>query len=95
MLKDFSFHARTNESQLVRLYLASALQRLPVAQRWDIIAALISHPQDQTDVNLPCMIWYGLEPVIASDPSRAAGLLTDCKIPKIQEFIARRMAVIK
>ncbi len=94
MLKDMAFLSRTSESQTVRLYLASALQRLPLAKRWSIVAGLISHPQDQTDVNLPYMIWYGLEPLISSDPSRAASFLTDCRIPKIQEFIARRMAVI-
>ena len=38
---------------MVRLYLASALQRLPVEDRWDILAGLLGHSEDSSDHNLP------------------------------------------
>ena len=56
---------------------------------------MLSHPEDQTDRNLPLMIWWGTQPLIAKDTERAATLLTACKIPLVQQFIARRMATSK
>ena len=94
MLKELARIARLGESQTVRLYLASALQRIPVENRWDIAAGLMMHPQDQVDPNLTMMVWYGIEPLIPSDPARAASLLKGSKAPKLQEYIARRMASI-
>ena len=91
-LKDFARIARLGESQVVRLYLASALQRIPVEKRWDLAAGLMTHPEDQVDPNLTMMMWYGIEPLIPSDPARAASLLKGAKAPKLQEYIARRMA---
>jgi hypothetical protein len=84
--------AKGDKSQLVRLYLASAAQRIPVTQRWPILNALVAHEEDANDQNLPLMIWYAAEPAVAADPSKAAELLGACKIAKVQEFIARRMA---
>ena len=62
------------KSPVVRLYLASAVQRLPVEQRADILAGLLSHSEDATDHNLPLMYWYGLESICAAQP---AGISTD------------------
>jgi hypothetical protein len=92
LLRDFAAIARDSASRIERLYIASALQRLPVEKRWKILTGLVAHPEDQTDQNLSLMIWYGLEPVIATDPEQAAMLLGNCKVPKVQEFMARRMA---
>ena len=80
-----------NKSPVVRLFVASALQRLPVEQRWDILAVLVSHAEDAADHNLPLMYWYALEPVIASDPAKAAQLLKTTKIPLLREYTARRL----
>jgi hypothetical protein len=41
---------------------------------------------------LPLMIWYGIEPAVADDPARAVQMLGECRIPKIREFLARRIA---
>jgi hypothetical protein len=38
------------------------------------------------------MFWYAAEPCVAVDSSRGAALLGACKIPKILEFVARRLA---
>ena len=85
--------AREDKSPVVRLYLASALQRFAVEDRWDILTALVYHAEDAGDHNLPLMYWYAAEPCVASDPARAVALLKQCKIPVVREFIARRLAI--
>ena len=80
------------DSALVRLRVAGALQRIPLAQRWLILTELVAHEADAKDHNLPLMIWYAAEPAIAADPAKAADLLAASKLPKLTEFIARRMA---
>ncbi len=60
-----------DQSPLVRLYLASALQRVPVDKRWDVLAGLYANDDDATDQNLPLMVWYAAEPVVELDMSRA------------------------
>jgi putative membrane-bound dehydrogenase-like protein len=79
-------------SPLVRLSLASGLQRLPVDQRWGIASALLSHAEDADDHNLPLMYWYGIEPLVTADPERALELANKSKIPKVSNFIIRRAA---
>ena len=92
VLKRFADLARKDDSPVVRLYLACAMQRVPVAQRWEVLEQLVGHPEDDTDPNLPLMIWYALEPGVATDSSRASAVLGAAKIPKLMQFIARRMA---
>jgi len=91
-LAKFSALAKSDASPVVRLYLASAGQRIPVAKRWELLSALVAHGEDANDHNLPLMVWYAVEPAVAADPAKGAALLGECKIPKVQEFIARRMA---
>ncbi len=91
-LAEFAKMARDDASPVVRLYLASAAQRIEIAQRWPILAGLASHAEDAKDHNLPLMLWYAAEPAVAADLVKAAELLANCKIPKVQEFITRRMA---
>jgi len=75
----------------VRLYLASACQRLTVAQRLPIVEALLAHAEDATDHNLPLMYWYATEPIVAADPAKGALLLAKAKIPLLREYITRRL----
>ena len=91
-LAEFAKMARDDASSVVRLYLDSAAQRIAVAQRWPILTGLASHAEDAKDHNLPLMLWYAAEPAVAADIAKAAELLENCKIPKVQEFITRRMA---
>lgn len=84
--------ARETKSPVVRLYLASAAQRLPAEQRLAILDPLLARDDDAKDANLPLMLWYALEPVVAKDPTTAALLLEKVKLPQLREFIARRMA---
>jgi hypothetical protein len=91
-IERFGFLARRDTAPVVRLYLASACQRLSIDQRYEIIKALIGYPEDQDDPNLPMMYWYAAEPVVAANVDKGTQLLGACKIPKLQEFIARRIA---
>jgi putative membrane-bound dehydrogenase-like protein len=81
-----------DKSPLVRLYLACAMQRLPLAQRVPVLAGLLAHAEDAADFSLPLMYWYATEPVVAADPKSGVRLLADCTIPKVRQFITRRMA---
>ncbi|MBC8324189.1 MAG: hypothetical protein H8E27_00975 [Verrucomicrobia subdivision 3 bacterium] len=84
--------ARTDGSKFVRLYLASALQRLPLDQRWSLAEALIAHEADKDDHNLPLLYWYGIEPLVPADKARALKLAATSKIPLIRQYIARRIS---
>ncbi|WAC18152.1 c-type cytochrome [Luteolibacter sp. SL250] len=85
--------AGTESSPAVRLALASALQRIPVAPRVAIAAPLLKHAGDVADHNLPLMLWYGIEPLAATDRRALAGLAVDCAIPLVRNHIARRLAL--
>ena len=84
--------ARKESSGLVRLALASTLQRLPVGQRPPLAAALMSHSEDAGDHNLPLLIWYGLIPVAEADPGELARLAARCELPTTRRLMARRLA---
>lgn len=84
--------AKSDTSPVVRLYLASALQRLPVDERASIVAGLVSHAEDANDHNLPLMIWYAVEPLVATAPEKALEIADKSKIPQIKRFIFRRAA---
>ena len=79
-------------SALVRLHLASTLQRLPATRRAPLAAALLAHAEDASDHNLPLLIWYGIEPIAAAAPDELARLLPGCPMPKVRQFMARRLA---
>lgn len=87
----FSAMAQKDISPVVRLYLASALQRISDAQKWSIASGLMTHGEDSKDHNIPKMIWYGIEPLVAQNPGRALELASAAKIPMLSEFIARRL----
>jgi putative membrane-bound dehydrogenase-like protein len=92
VLAKFAGLAKADPSPVVRLHLASVLQRLPLEKRWDIATALSANAADATDANLPLMIWYGVEPLVPTDPARALTLAAGAGIPKVREFVARRVA---
>jgi putative membrane-bound dehydrogenase-like protein len=94
ILSRFGELSRSDPSPLVRLYLASVLQRLPLGERWPIVEGLAAHGEDAGDHNLPLMIWYGAEPLAAADPARAARVASGSRIPLLLEFTARRIAAL-
>ena len=92
LLAEFQRLAKEDPSPVVRLYLTSALRRIEIPKRWPILEALALHAEDAGDHNLPVMLWYAAEPAVAADLTKGAALLATCRIPKVQEFIARRIA---
>jgi len=86
--------AANDPSSLVRLHLASALQRMTSEHRWLIAERLAGHAEDADDQNLPLMIWYGIEPLVPANKKRAIALAAKCKIPLVRQYIARRVAAL-
>jgi len=86
--------ARTEPSALVRLSLASALQRVPVDQRWDTLTALFAHGEDAGDHNQPLMVWYAAEPVVPLDMPRALALAAGSQLPRLFTFTVQRISAV-
>ena len=84
--------AKSDPSPVVRLALASALQRLEPAARWAIGEGLVARAEDADDANLPLMIWYGIEPAVAADKDRALKLMEKIRIPLLRQYVTRRIA---
>jgi putative membrane-bound dehydrogenase-like protein len=92
IVEQFANLAKNDPSPVVRLYLASALQRIEPKRRWDVLTALVAHGEDANDHNLPYLYWYATEGAVAADPTRGIKLMSESKIPKLRQFIARRIA---
>ena len=93
ILPKVAFNSLT--SPLVRRYLASALQRIPLADRWPTVEVLVADPKrahlkDAEDQNLPLLYWYAIEPLVTSDFDRFVDLGSRANIPLIRHNIARR-----
>jgi putative membrane-bound dehydrogenase-like protein len=93
-LKKLSEMATNESSPWVRRYLASALQRLPLQDRWRIAEGLVRH-SDADDLNLPLLIWYGIEPLVGADRTKAVSLIPNSKIPLVREYLARRITLVE
>lgn len=84
--------AKDDKSSLVRLQLASTLQRFPVSKRAELAAALLSHTEDANDPFLPSMVWFGISPLAKHDPMALVQLAKVCTWPKTLRWIARSLA---
>lgn len=109
MLAKLAELAKSDPSPYVRLQLASGLQRLPLADRKEIARGLVSHAEDAADNNLVLMYWYGIEPLVpvadflreadfsganaALSHDNVLSLALSVKIPKLRQFIARKLSM--
>ncbi|MBI3865402.1 MAG: DUF1080 domain-containing protein [Planctomycetia bacterium] len=91
VLEEMMNLSRGDESPVVRLYIASALQRIPVEKRWATLVGLVNQAADNEDHNLPLMYWYAAEPLAEVDSSRALALVLEGNMPLLQEFMIRRI----
>ena len=85
--------AKEDPSPVVRLYLAAAMQRLDYPLRLSIAEGLVRHGEDADDHNIPKMIWYGIEPLVAAGKGFSyltLEMATRSRIPMVTQFIARR-----
>ena len=89
--------AHIDPSPIVRLSLASLAARLPLQQRNAIVQHLLAHDEDVNDHNLPLMIWYAAEPLVASNPSLGIELAAIARqgIASVAPLIYRRIAALK
>ncbi len=83
--------ARDDLSGLVRLVLASTLQRLPVDHRLPMASALAAHREDAADPNIPSLLWTALIPVADADPAGLVTLAGSTEIPLLARLTARRL----
>jgi putative membrane-bound dehydrogenase-like protein len=91
LLERFTTMAASDASGLVRLVLASTLQRLPVAQRVRLAEALAARAEDAADHNIPALIWTGLIPVAKADPPGLVEVAKASRMPVLVRWIARRL----
>jgi putative membrane-bound dehydrogenase-like protein len=84
--------AATDESGLVRLSLASALQRLPVKQRGALAVALAARREDARDPSLPLLVWYGLMPLVEAEPAALVRVAEGGRWPDLLRWISRALA---
>ncbi len=90
-VRAFSALAPHERSGLVLLYLASALQELPPADRWSLAEGLAARADFAGDRVLPLMIWYGIEPAVPEDPLRAVRLVESSPMLPLVRCVARRL----
>ena len=94
LLPQFAAMAKSDPSPVVRLYLASAMQRVPVERSLGHCSKrLARHAEDAGDHNLPLMYWYAAEPLAEADPERALAFGLSCgkTIPLVRDFMLRRI----
>ncbi|QEG01225.1 Cytochrome c [Stieleria maiorica] len=84
--------ATDDPSGLVQLTLASTLQRLPIEHRAAIAAEIVAHGQYADDRDLPMMVWFGLMPLVESDPERLVDVASRCRWPDTLRWITRGLA---
>ncbi len=83
----------SNEADaVVRRELASSIQKLPMDRRYFVATALLAHGEDKDDPMIPLLIWYGIEPLVGADPKVGLELARVSKLPKVTEFIYRRLS---
>ncbi|MGI9472302.1 MAG: PVC-type heme-binding CxxCH protein [Rubripirellula sp.] len=84
--------AAEDNSGLVRLTLASTLQRLPTKSRISLARELVNRTEDASDHNLPLMVWYGLIPVADEHARSLVDVARDCRLPTTLQSISRCLA---
>ena len=91
-IQAFTAMAKSDPSPVVRLYLASAAQRMDADAAWPILEELAMHGEDADDHNLPKMIWFALEPLVIGQIDRSIRLAHTTQIPLLARHISRRIA---
>ncbi len=90
-LVEFAGSKSPGPAPVTRLALASALGRVPLEIRRPLAESLAKETGTLTSENHVMLIWYGLEPLVARDPGRAAGLITPRTSLLLCRLIARRL----
>lgn len=89
VLKPLTMMARDDSSKLVKLNLASLLQRLPLHKRSELAVVLVTQRELANDPFLSHMVWFGISPLKADALLEIA---KTCSWPKVTRWIARKLA---
>ncbi|MDG2255765.1 MAG: c-type cytochrome [Opitutaceae bacterium] len=81
--------AAAEPSGLVRVTLASLLQKLPLNLRSALAAPLLARQEDADDHNQPVMLWCGIYETADLNDGRFESLILDAAFPLIQRWGAR------
>ena len=76
----------------VQLHLASAVTRLEADAAWRLAEGLASSDAFAADDRFGQLVWYGLAPLVSSDPVRASRLAASSQLPSLRRSLARRLA---
>lgn len=79
--------AKTDPSPVVRLHLASAIQRVPNETAWRIAEALSQHGEDREDRNIPLLLWDGLAQRMPNNLDRAFAIAAHTLLPQLSDWI--------
>ncbi|MDP1562805.1 MAG: c-type cytochrome [Pirellulaceae bacterium] len=85
--------AKTEQHGLVLTYLASSMRLMSANDRWAMACQLTKHGSLAEDRVYPYLVWYGLEPSVASHAGKITELLSVSKIAIVDQFLARRLAI--
>ncbi len=94
LAKELWLKLANDSSPVVRLSLASALQKLPASARWPLIEKFPVRSEDANDHNLPLMMWYAVEPMSDVDPDKALAwsVAAGEHVPLLRDFMLQRVA---
>ena len=85
--------ARRDSSPVVRLALASAIQRWNWPEAHGIAKELLRFAADEEDANIPLLLWYAVEAHAKAEPEGFFDLINESAIKRIRRYGYRRLAM--
>jgi len=82
--------AEQDPSLVVRRYLASLLGQLSAEQRVILIKPMVTHAISAHDHNIPLLVWYALEPLVAEAPGETIEMTQESSWRELFRFVVRR-----
>jgi putative membrane-bound dehydrogenase-like protein len=79
--------AKEDPSPVVRLYLASAAQRVSKEIAWPMLEALARHSEDREDRNIPFLLWHSLATRFLEQPDRALAIAQSTLLPQLADWV--------
>ena len=78
--------AVSDPSPVVRLYLASAAQRVQPELGWKLVEHLAQHGADREDRNIPYLLWQSLATLMQKDISRGLAVGEKSLLPQLRDW---------
>lgn len=78
--------AKQDASPVVRLHLASAIQRVSEKSAWAIADALAQRGDDREDRNLPLLVWQGIARWMPKNLDRAFAIAAKTAMPQVADY---------